>query len=468
MSGGQGRQACASFGRVSGPELDRSKRQPDTAVSAPRASRRSSVIVDADAIDDLTCKHPTSTSSMPTMPGSRISAPATRTTTARTTRIRSEPSANDFPYCSIVTVPQLFEAYRDCRRRKRNTRAARSFEIDQEDLLMDLFERLRAGTWFPAASSVFVVKCPKPREVWAAQFQDRIVHHLVYNAIKSLFEPSFLADCCASIKGRGTLYAANRLEGHLRSATENWTRKAFILKADIASFFPSIRHDVLLALLERRIKDETMMELCRRIIQQDVTAAAEVRCPQEDLDLIPARKSLYHAPPGVGLPIGNLSSQFFANVLLDPLDQMIRRQLGIRHSVRYVDDMVLAHRDPKVLLAAADAIRAYLAWIGLELAESKTFVAPVEHGIDFVGHVIRPHRHSGRPKTHRVAVRRVLEVPAADLIVTTNSYLGLYRHVGSFQQRIEIARAGRNRGLRFDRKLTKATGRLPPAPKEEA
>lgn len=356
---------------------------------------------------------------------------------------------------SEITVAQVFEAYYDCRRRKRHTASARAFEIDLEANLIDLFEELRAGAWMPAPASVFVVRHPKPREVWAAAFRDRIVHHLVHRAIGPLFEPAFIYDSCACIKGRGTLYAANRLERHLLSATENWSKPAFILKADIANFFGSIRQDRLFEMLAHRVRDRTMLELCRKLVFQDVKRGAIVRSPTAELALVPARKSLFHAAPGVGLPIGNLSSQFFANVYLDGTDQMIKRRLGLRHYVRYVDDMVLVHREPAVLLAAADAIRTRLAGIGLALAESKTFVAPVAHGIDFVGHVIRPFRRSGRPKTHRTALRRLESAARSDFAVRCNSYLGLARHAGSRAQVVDLCRAAIRRGFRVDRDLTK-------------
>lgn len=359
----------------------------------------------------------------------------------------------------MFTVDQLFEAYFDCRRQKRNTDTALAYEVGFERKLLQLHAELQDGTWLPKAASVFVVKHPKAREVWAADFEDRIVHHLFYNAVRGLFEPSFLADCCASIKGRGTLYAARRLTRHLRRATENWTRTAFALKADIASFFGSIRHDDLMALLKRRIKDPFWLDLAEKLVRQDVKVGAIIRCPAEDLALIPARKSLFHAEPAVGLPIGNLSSQFFANVLLDPIDQMIHRDLQIGRYARYVDDMVLVDRDPSRLLAAGDAIRERLARIGLRLAEDKTALHRADQGIDFVGHVIRPFRHSARPKTVRMAIDKIGGAPAADLPATVTSYLGLLRHSGSGTQRAEIARAGKARGLLIDRELTKVTGR---------
>ena len=356
---------------------------------------------------------------------------------------------------SEITVAQVFEAYYDCRRRKRNTASALAFEVDLEANLMGLYRELAAGTWAPAPASVFVVQRPKCREVWAADFRDRIVHHLVYRAIGPLFERAFIGDSCACIPGRGTLFGANRLERHLLSVTENWRKPAFVLKADIANFFGSIRQDVLFAMLEAKIRDQTLLDLCRKLVFQDVRLGAIIRSTPAELAMVPRHKSLFHAAPGIGLPIGNLSSQFFANVLLDSLDQMVKRRLGMRHYVRYVDDMVIAHPSTTALLAAAQAMRDHLAGIGLALAEHKTFVAPAAKGVDFVGHVIRPFRRSGRPKTHRAAIRRIEAAPAADLAARVNSYLGLYRHGGSQAQIIDVGHAAMRRGLKLDRSLTK-------------
>jgi RNA-directed DNA polymerase len=363
---------------------------------------------------------------------------------------------------SEITVTQLFEAYYDCRRAKRNTRAALAFEVNLEENLIALLRELQAGTWEPSPATVFAITRPKPREVWAADFRDRIVHHLVYRAIAPLFEPSFIADSCACIPGRGTLYGAKRLRHHILSASENWTKPAFVLKADIANFFGSIRHADLFAMLARRVKDATMLELCRRLVFQDVRLNAIQRGDARHMAMVPHHKSLFHAPPGTGLPIGNLSSQFFANVYLDGLDQMIKRRLRMRRYVRYVDDMVLVHPNPKALLGAADAIREHLAGIGLKLAESKTSIAPAERGVDFVGQVIRPYRTIGRAKTHRAALHRLATMPRDDLPESVNSYLGLFRHSGSRGQCVAIARIAHQRGLKVSWNLNKV--RLPGNP----
>jgi RNA-directed DNA polymerase len=356
---------------------------------------------------------------------------------------------------SEITVAQLFEAYYDCRHAKRNTRAALAFEVNLEDNMITLLRELQAGIWQPSAATVFAITRPKPREVWAADFRDRIVHHLVYRALAPLFEPSFVAGSCACIPGRGTLYGADRLRHHLQSATQNWTRPAFVLKADIANFFGSIRHADLFAMLARRVKDPTMLTLCAKLVFQDVRQGVIQRGNARHLALVPRHKSLFHAPPGTGLPIGNLSSQFFANVYLDGLDQMIKRHLHMRRYVRYVDDMVLVHPDPAVLQSAADAIRDHLAGIGLALAERKTSIAPADRGVDFVGQVIRPYRTIARARTHRAAMHRLATMPADDLPDSVNSYLGLFRHTGSRQQSLAIARLAHQRGLKLSRDLNK-------------
>jgi retron-type reverse transcriptase len=360
---------------------------------------------------------------------------------------------------SEITVAQLFEAYFDCRRHKRNSASALAFEVDLERNLMDLHEELISGTWMPRPATTFVITRPKPREVWAADFRDRIVHHLVYAAIAPRIEAAFIADSCACIKGRGTLYGANRLAGHLRSATQNWSKPVFYLKADIANFFVSIRRADLFVMLAAKLRDKTMPDLCRKLVFQDVKRDCIVKGSQRSFLQVPRHKSLFHAPEGNGLPIGNLSSQFFANVYLDGLDQFIKRQLGFHHYVRYVDDMVLIDADPQRLLAAANAIRDHLTSIGLKLAEHKTFVAPADKGVDFVGHVIRPFRSQARARTHRAALARIAATVQADLPTTVTSYLGLFKHSGSRAQREQIARAAMQRGLYVETDLSKARKR---------
>lgn len=183
---------------------------------------------------------------------------ATRTTTTRTTSTARAPSAasNGFSTGHAgFSFEALTQAYFDCRRTKRNSNSALAFELDLERNLMQLHTELNNGTWQPGPSICFVVTHPKPREVWAADFRDRIVHHLLYNQVGAGIEATFIADSCACIPGRGTLYAAKRLEAKVRSATQNWSRPCHYLKADLANFFVAIDKRVLDRQL-RRLIDE--------------------------------------------------------------------------------------------------------------------------------------------------------------------------------------------------------------------
>jgi len=350
----------------------------------------------------------------------------------------------------------LVQAYLDCRRTKRNSASAQAFEAQAEHHLYALHEELASGAYTPGRSICFVVTRPRPREVWAAQFRDRIVHHLLYNHIAPRFHASFVADSCACIPGRGTLYAARRLEHQVRSATANWSRPAHYLKCDLANFFVSIDKIVLLDQLQRRVHEPWWLALATTILMHDPRPDVEVRGTRRELRLVPPHKSLFNAPADHGLPIGNLSSQFFANVLLDDLDQHIKHRLRAPHYVRYVDDFVLLHSSPQWLNQARQSIEAKLAQLHLQLNPRKTILQPVARGVDFVGHVIKPWRRTTRARTTTAALQRVASVPAAELHQTANSYFGLFTQAShSHADRAALANLLRRRGHCVNGALTK-------------
>jgi RNA-directed DNA polymerase len=375
-------------------------------------------------------------------PGTRTSTTATRTTTTRATKGAAAPSAD----------PCLFEllvrAYLDCRRNKRNSANAQAFEAHLERNLCDLHDQLNAGAYAPGRSICFVVTHPKPREIWAAEFRDRIVHHLLYNHVAPRFLASFTADSCACIPGRGTLYGARRLEHQVRSITQNWSRPASYLKCDLANFFVSIDKTVLREQLARRIHEPWWLHLAEAILMHDPRGDVIVRGQRELLCLVPPHKSLFNAPDHHGLPIGNLSSQFFANVLLDDLDQFVKHRLRAPHYVRYVDDFVLLHSSAQWLGDALRAVREFLPReLHVRLNERKTVLQPVARGIDFVGHVIKPWRRTTRRRTVEQALRRVASSPAADARAVINSYFGLLRQAThSHADRARLAHAVLARG----------------------
>jgi retron-type reverse transcriptase len=383
---------------------------------------------------------------------------ATRTTTTRTTSCSPALSAEhrDAPHAG-PSFEALVEAYFDCRRTKRNTASALAFEADLERNLVALFDELAAGTYRPGPSICFVVTRPKPREVWAAQFRDRIVHHLLYNHVGERFERAFIADSCACIKGRGTLYAARRLEAKVRSVTRNWGRPAFYLKADVANFFVAIDKRVLAGQLEARIPEPWWRDLSLQILFHDPRPDVILRASPVEMALVPSHKRLLEQPAHRGLPIGNLSSQFFANVYLDRLDQFAKHVLRARHYVRYMDDFVILHEDRAWLAAVLGEIAAFLPReLGIRLNPAKTIIQPVDRGVDFVGQVILPWRRFTRRRTFNEALKRTAEAAPEGLRQTANSYFGLLgQATASHRDRARLAKVVLGRGRAVHRNLTR-------------
>ena len=376
------------------------------------------------------------------------------TTTTRTTSGSRALSAD------LSVAPFQFEdlvqAYYDCRRNKRNSASARLFEKDMEINLLELHDDLIAGTYRPGRSICFVVTRPKAREVWAAAFRDRVVHHLLYNHVAPRFYASFIADSCACIPGRGTLYAAKRLESKIRSASENWSKPIFYLKCDLANFFVAIDKAVLRKQLEARITEPWWLALATQILMHDPREDYETRSPAHLFNRVPQHKRLVAQPARLGLPIGNLSSQFFANVYLDALDQFAKYTLRAKHYIRYVDDFVFLHESPQQLNQWLAEVEAFLPRLGAKLNPTKTILQPVDRGVDFVGHVIKPWRRSTRKRSLAQALKRTAAAPAEDLRETANSYFGLLSQAShSHKDRAALARVVLKRGNSVNAALTK-------------
>lgn len=353
-------------------------------------------------------------------------------------------------------MSELVQAYLDCRRTKRNSAAALAFEQNLERNLCALADDLRAGRWQAGPSICFVITRPKPREVMAAQFRDRIVHHLAYNHIAPRFTAGFIVDSCACIPGRGTLYAVERLERHARSQTQGSTKPAWYLKCDIANFFVSIDKRRLLQRLARKIDEPAWLDLVAKIIFHDPRPTVIHQSRAARRALIPPHKSLFTQPANRGLPIGNLFCQFSANVYLDALDQFVKHRIKARHYVRYVDDFVLLHEDPDWLNAARDQIAAFLeAELDLRLNDRKTVLQPVARGIDFAGQLIKPWHRILRRRTFNDALARLAAMPDEDLFESANSYFGLLRQAThSHHDRARLGRLLLLRGHAVNQRLT--------------
>jgi len=358
-----------------------------------------------------------------------------------------------------LTVSELFQAYYDCRKTKRNTWNALEFEKNLEQNLMDLYYELISKKYQPGRSIMFVITRPKPREVWAANFRDRVVHHVLYNRYADKFYRRFIHDSYACIPEKGTLRAAERVQHFIRSATKNHTQPAWFLKADIANFFVSIDKQILDGLLAKQITDPWWLWLMRVILHKDPRDQVYVKSNSELLKKVPRHKSLLNAPNGFGLPIGNLSSQFFANVYLNELDQFAKHKLKTKYYARYVDDIVIVGANGSWLNKIYNQMMNFAQkYLKIKFHPNKKEINCVENGINFVGYIIKPWcRYLRRSTINNLYSKAKARKHADEMRATVNSYFGLMRHANAYKERKRAAQMLGQYDCWFDGSLTKMT-----------
>ncbi len=299
-------------------------------------------------------------------------------------------SGRESDLTAVFSFESLYRAYLGCRRRKRNTIDALGFEADLLENLLALSETLATGSYAPSRSLCFVVSYPKLREVFAAHFRDRVVHHLLVPRLEQVFEPRFIFDSYACRKEKGTHKAVSRLQEFMSRSSRNGQRPAWFLQLDVKGFFMSIDKGILFSLLARKVQDPTLLGLCRIFLDHNCTQSYLLKSPRTLLAQVPPHKTLFHAPPGKGLPIGNLTSQFFANLYLDRLDQFVKHKLKAPYYIRYMDDFVLVSPEQEQLLTWKAQIETFLKdHLALEL-RPESVLNRVSQGADFLGYIVRP------------------------------------------------------------------------------
>lgn len=387
--------------------------------------------------------------------------PATRTTTIRTITTTLGLSGDQRRYAMLdFPVSDLFQAYYDCRKTKRNTWNARIFEERLEKNLMDLYYDLKEGSYKIGRSICFLVEKPKIREIWAANFRDRIVHHLLYGKIRDRFHNSFIYDSYACIPTKGTHRAVDRAEQLCRSLTRDYVDKAYYLKLDIANYFVSIRKDILSTLIAKKVPEKDWMGLADQILSHDPTENVYIKSDPKLLELIPPHKSLF-AAKGHGLPIGNLSSQFFANIYLNELDQFAKHRLKITHMVRYVDDIVIFDKDPQKLHSYIKPMDDYIREnLKIHFHPNKIEINTLENGFKMLGFVVRPRARYIRQETVQRATSKLwlmlrTKEPKRNIRAVVNSYLGIFRQSKSWRERKKLAIMLSQYGWWFSPKLDK-------------
>ena len=435
-----------------------------------------------------------------------MATPTTTTATTVTTFGSCAVESDEAHAAYVFGFAALYRAWQACRRGKRGTRKAQRYETRLLDRLEDTREALQTHAWHPSRTTRFVTLHPKPREILAADFGDRVVHHLLVPWLERLYEPVFIHDSYANRKGKGTHAAVQRLQTFTRSQ-----RGGHYLQLDIANFFHSVDRRTLYGLLQARVQRDLrqsafatgqgvqgsfaakaaptaagtvsrvgaasaantphaqttprprhvhpgearhMLWLARLLLTGNPAQGAAYQGRPQDLARVPAHKQLANAPDGKGLPIGNLTSQFFANVYLNELDQYIKHTLKVRHYLRYVDDFVLLHHNPAQLRQWREAIEGFLRQrLGLALRDARR-LAPVANGIDFLGYIVRPgyllvrqrvlgHLHDkltrmGRRVQHANGSLRCPPALAAQVQAVLASYFGHLAHAKSRNAQAQV------------------------------
>ena len=354
-------------------------------------------------------------------------------------------------------VTDLFQAYFDARRNKRNTINALAFEKNFEHNIFQLADEILDNRYTIKPSICFIVNKPVKREIFAANFRDRVVHHFIYNHIYPLFDKLFINDSYSCRNGKGVHYGVKRVEHFFRSCSRNYTRAAWVLKLDIQGYFMSIRKTLLFNQIQATLHEverwvdfnlPLVLGLIEQTIFNDPRDSCIIKGRRSDWDGLPPSKSLFHAKADCGLPIGNLTSQLFANIYLNEFDHFVKRDLGMRCYGRYVDDFVLIHQDKDYLFSLIPRIREYLADnLFLTLHPNKVYLQQVTKGVKYLGTVIKPHRtyianrtkgnfytaiqaHNAIAREHKPAKEEQTAFRAS-----INSYLGIMRHYRTFQVR---------------------------------
>jgi len=298
----------------------------------------------------------------------------------------------------------LYRAYFMCRKGKRNAAASLAFERGFEGHLEDLGQSILDGSWRPGRSNAFIVNRPVKREIFAAPFADRVVHHWFIGHLNPFFERLFLPVSHACRKGMGTHRAIRQVAQDVDRISNGGCTEAWALKMDIQGFFMSIDRKRLWLRLSDFMASVVrpsfspfefalLMQVGSRLVLSDPARFANIRGSAWDWNGLPRDKSLFHAAPDHGLPIGNLTSQVLANFFLHPFDEWMMSRFPQCGYARYVDDFMLVGKCPWKLRVAVSEVRTQLAEeFALRLHPRKVKLQRVRHGVPFLGAVILPGR----------------------------------------------------------------------------
>jgi len=344
-----------------------------------------------------------------------------------------------------VILLDLFKAYYDARKNKRNTINQLQFEIDYEKKILELYEQIISYNYKPKRSICFVVENTIKREIFAADFSDRVVHHLIYNYIMPIFDTTFINDSYSCRIGKGTHYGIGRINKFIRACSQNYKQDCYILKLDISGYFMALNKNILFEQVKNTLQNKKhkinfdynlILSLIKTTIFNNPTQNCIVKGNKKDWENLPTNKSLFHSAENCGLPIGNLTSQLFGNIYLNNFDHWVKQSLGIKYYGRYVDDFILIHTNKEYLKSLIPVIRQYLQTeLGLTLHPNKIYLQHYNRGVQYLGAIIKPNRiyvskrtkgnfYEAIQKQNLIArINKPTKQEQKDFIASMNSYL---------------------------------------------
>ncbi len=307
-------------------------------------------------------------------------------------------------YHNIISVENLLEAWKEFVRGKRGRKDIQEFEYDLMPNILLLHRELVAKTYKHSPYEFFKINDPKPRDIHKAKVRDRLLHHALYRKLYPFFDKTFISDSTSCRFGKGTHVAVDRFRTFAYKVSQNHTRTAWVLKCDIRKFFASIYQSILLEILARYIPDREITNLIAEIVG-----------------------SFHSTTPGVGLPLGNLTSQLFVNIYMNEFDQFMKHQLRAKYYIRYSDDFVILSDDRAWLCDIIPPVKGFLLQrLKLQLHPNKISIGTISAGVDYLGWVSFPDHRVLRPATKRRMLRGIRQKSGKP--ETVQSYIGLMSH----------------------------------------
>jgi len=320
----------------------------------------------------------------------------------------------DLVYNDIVSLENLYSAWSEFLVGKSSKPDVEEYSVRLVDNITILAEELANMTYQHGRYKSFFINDPKRRHIHKASVRDRLFHHAVYRKLYPYFDRRFIHDSYSCRLGKGVYKAIDRFEVFARKVSQNHTKTCWVLKCDIRKFFDSIDHAVLMTILSDHITDKDILWLLQNIIDS------------------------YHGERrrGVGLPLGNLTSQLFGNVYMNIFDQWVKHKLKQRHYIRYADDFAFLFDDKDTLALLIDPLCDFLSErLCLTLHPNKIFLEPVSSGVDFLGWVKFPYHNILRRKTKERMIRKLADNPKDEVF---QSYLGLLSHGDTYRVEQEL------------------------------